>query len=312
MVATRSAEFISLAPRAASSFQAELDDAIRTLRRRAGAQPVVSVRLFTSRASDAATAAALAARSFRQAGMPVPAVSVIPGIGMPDVAQHLAIEAVISGASAASPAGLLFLAGAASAQPASVVNVLARVASTGGAERIGVLRVTCFYESPAHVPVIRDTLARAFPNASQTFVQIRAPGLAPTIECEAIGRLITEEADGLRTLNLPGAAASPYFSRATRVSTPRIAFVPMAHESNEAGLRRHFERWRTATASAGIRLDDVAMATNFWADTVGQSFVRRVRMEYFGKTIPAATGVVSEAIQHASGRGSIELVLGVR
>src|SRR6202034_4134083 len=70
-----------------------------------------------------------------------------------------------------------------------------------------------------------------------------------------------------------------------------------------------FERAEKAVEQLGGRLPDVVMYHNYWLTPSARDRNRAVRTDYFGQTVPAATGVFFAALASPKATEAIELVV---
>jgi hypothetical protein len=225
--------------------------------------------------------------------IPLPALSLLGVASLPDSGQLLQMESIVETPRVADPYGVVFLAGLASASGDHTMGGLARIARHAGVAPGNVLRVSCFCESLGQLGGARQAAADTFPRAELSLVHSYRQAVRPAVECEAVARVTDSAASGTRYLNFPGERASPYFSRAALVTTPRVLFSSTVAASYDAAAHpaAMLDSVRAAAERLGGSLHNVAMTGNYWMDTAARERARLVRDPYYGSTVPAATGV---------------------
>ncbi len=306
---TRKIEFHVSTPRTKGSLETQTRAAIQELLRKNPRASIVKLRAFASGPHALATVGHVIERVFKHEKRPLPALALVGVAGFPETGQRVQVESTATTVAAVNPDGLAFLAGLASPAGERTIEGLAKVAREAAVAPENVLRISCFYESSGQVTSAKTSIARLFPRAESSFVWSFAPPDKPAIECEAVARLSTPVETRIQYFNPPGQPASPNFSRAALVSARRLVFTGMAAGSeapDEIGAA--LERLHTAAESLGARLQDVAMAGNYWINAAARDRLREIRAKYYAGTVPAATGVFFTSLEQRATAG-LELVL---
>jgi enamine deaminase RidA (YjgF/YER057c/UK114 family) len=240
----------------------------------------------------------------------LPAISVVGVQSLPRSGQLVAMESIASRAVVVNPSGLAFLAGFALASGERTAGGLATVARTTGVSLANVTRVSCFYESTDQAEGAERAMRDTFPSAEVVVVQSYGSSARPAVECEAVGRL-SEPVPASEYVNLPGSPPSPNYSRAARVSAPRLVFTGtlQALGDSASDMRALMERARDVLSPLGAHLQDVVMADNFWLTAVARDALRLARNEAYGTTVPAATGVFMTSLASPRGTVALELIV---
>jgi enamine deaminase RidA (YjgF/YER057c/UK114 family) len=244
---------------------------------------------------------------------PLPALSLIGVTALPSPGELVAMESIAMGSKPVNPHGLAFLAGLAAATGDRTAGGLARVAREAGVSPERVMRVSCFYESPAQLDGVRRAMADTFPSAEALFVQSYGSADKPAVECEGVARLV-DSVEGTRYINLAGTTPSPNFSRAALVGASRIVFTGtlVAVGDSAADMQALMERVRAVIAPFGASIRDVAMAGNYWLTPVAREALRPARNDAYGSTVPAATGIFVTTLAPAEGTVALELAVPLR
>jgi len=292
-----------------AQIKAQLSEIVRLNR---GAR-IVKLRVFAVGDSALELARDAIARTFDKSGRARPVLSLLGAAGFPDSSQAVEIESTAAGGHAVNPHGVGFIAGVASPTGDRTIAGLARVANEAGIPSANVLRVSCFYERTDQIASARSAVASTFPNAEASFVNSYTLSATPAIECEAVARLADEPASAKQYFNRPTVPASPNYSHAALVATPRVVFSrgETADDATEPSMQAMLDRAKHAAAQYGASLSDVVMGDNYWLTAAARDTLRVVRPQYFGVTVPAATGVFFTSLSPASASVAIELVVAV-
>jgi enamine deaminase RidA (YjgF/YER057c/UK114 family) len=309
---TRSLEF-HVAPATAGSLDAQVRAALRELARRNRNAALVKLRVFAVGAAALDSSRLAIARALAHTNAPLPVLSLVGAAGFPDTTQLVEIESTAAGGHALNPQGVGFIAGVASPAGDRTVAGLARVAREAGIPSANVLRISCFYERADQVAPARAAIATAFPTAEASFVFSYAASSAPAIECEAVARLAAAPATPRQYFNLPGVPASPNYAHAALVATRTVVFADagMALDATDSSMHAMLERTKTAVARYGASLSSVVMGDNYWLTDAARDTLRLVRTQYFGGTVPAATGVFFTSLASEGASAALELVVAI-
>jgi enamine deaminase RidA (YjgF/YER057c/UK114 family) len=307
---TKSLEFHAARPARGSldeQISAELGELVRLNR---GAR-IVKLRVFAVGDSALERSRQAIARAFGKSGLARPVLSFVGVAGFPDSSQLVEIESTAAWGHAVNAHGVGFIAGVASPAGDRTIAGLARVASDAGIPNANVLRVSCFYERADQVETARSAIASTFRGAEASFVKSYALSTAPAIECEAVARLATTPASAKQYFNRPSVPASPSYSHAALVATRSVVFsrTETAASASDSDMHAMLDRAKNDVAQYGASLADVVMGDNYWLTGEARDTMRVVRSQYFGGTVPAATGVFFTSLSPASASAAIELVV---
>jgi enamine deaminase RidA (YjgF/YER057c/UK114 family) len=312
LAATRGLVFHS-APPGHGTLEAQVADGLRSLEIANAGARLVKLRVFARGAPALDSARSFIARRLSQKGVPLPAISLAGVAAFPDTSQRVQIESTAESDRPENPNGLGFLAGLASPTGERTIAGLGRVAQSGDLPFANITRVTCLYERPDQVASARAAVAASFPNADMTFVQsyVPTPPAIPAIECEAIGRLATRPSVDVEYFNLPGATASPNYSRGARVGAPSLIFASAGTvlDTSARSMEAALEQVKDGVVALGGRLSKVVAGDNYWTTDAARDGLRATRARYFGATVPAATGVFVTGLLPETAVASIELVV---
>ena len=303
-------EFHASTPSASGSLQTQARIALRMLLRNHQGAKIVKLRVFAL-GTELSAVEQIVSTTFTSKKRPLPVLSLIGVAGFPKPGQRLVVESVAVGKKRINPFGVAFLAGVQSPRGDQAISGLAQVARGSGIAMPNVTRVSCFYQSPEQAMAAKTAISDTFPAAESSFVLSVATDAKPVIECEGVARLPATIPEGIRYFNLPGTKTSPYFSRAALVSTPNLIFTgaEMALGDSEPAVREPFERAKKAVEQLGGKLPDVVMYRNYWLTSSARERNRAVRTDYFGQTVPAATGVFFTGLSSPRATEAIELVV---
>jgi enamine deaminase RidA (YjgF/YER057c/UK114 family) len=294
---------------------AQMRAALHELFQRSEGARIAKLRVFAGAQDDLSTVQQIVADTFRARKLPLPALSVLGVAAFPDQGQRVSLEAVAVAGRPLNQHGLAFLAGLATPAGDRTIGGLARVARAAGVPTSNVLRISCFYESPEQLALVKRAVADTFPRAEVSFVLAHVADAARLVECEAVARLATPASEAVSHFNVPGTQPSPNYSHATLVSAPRLVLTgaQMAMGDSPADLRSAFDSLKQAVETLGGKLSDVLMANNYFVKLSARDALRAVRPEYFGtENVPAATGVVFSGLPSPRAAAAIELVVVAR
>jgi enamine deaminase RidA (YjgF/YER057c/UK114 family) len=308
---TRQLEFHAARPSGTGSIEGQVKTELKELFSKSGSADILKLRVFAVGPDDLVTARRIIFDTFSATKRRLPVLSLVGVAALPEHGQRVAIESTALGKRRVNPFGLAFLAGFASPRGEQTVDGLARVARESGLAMPDVTRVSCFYQAPEQSEAARTAIAATFPTAESSFVLSVAAESNPVIECEAVARLNTSHSDDVRYFNLPGTKASPYFSRAALVSASKVILTgtETALGDSQQDARDPFDRAKRAVERLGGKLADVAMADNYWVTTAARDRNREVRGDYFGQTVPAASGVFFAGLSSSQATQAIEFVV---
>ncbi|MEO5799949.1 MAG: hypothetical protein ABIS00_10975 [Gemmatimonadales bacterium] len=243
-----------------------------------------------------------------------PVISLVGVAGFPDTAQRVAIEATISTNGTVNPYGLGFLAGVASPAGDRTIAGLARITREMTIPDSNVLRISCFYEQADQADSARAAISSTFPKAEALYVFSFAKSVKPLIECEAMARLANAPAQPVQYFNRAGITASPNYSQAAFVATPKVIFVASqeAGEPTDSAFTAVFEWMQAAVTPLGASLADIVLGDYYWLTPEARDISRTVRVRYSGGTVPAATGVFFAGLASGSTGAGIDVVVAVR
>jgi enamine deaminase RidA (YjgF/YER057c/UK114 family) len=310
---TRRLEFHGASSSSTGTLERQIAAALEELFLKGNGATVLKLRVFAVGPEDLVAARQIIHNTFAMAKRPLPVLSLVGVAALPEQGQRVEIESVALGKNSLNPFGLAFLAGFASPRGGQTIDGLARVARESGLVMQDVTRVSCFYQSPEQVGAARTAIAGTFPAAESSFVLSVVADVNPVIECEAVARLNTPHSEEVRYFNLPGTTASPYFSRAVLVSAVRVIFTgaEMALGDSQQEARAPFDRAKKAVERLGGKMSDVVMGDHYWVTTSARDRNREVRGDYFGQTVPAASGVFFASLASAQATQAIEFVVAV-
>ena len=310
---TRKLEFHVSLPAGGGSLQTQTNAALKELLRKSRHAAILKLRVFAVGSDDLMAVRQIVGQTFKSRKKPLPVLSLVGVASFPEPGQRVEIESIAMGRKQVNSNGVEFLAGFASPSGDQTISGLARVARESGVTMLDVLRVSCFYESSTQVAAAKAAVAVTFPAAESSFILSYAADGKPVIECEAVARLSATIPEGVRYFNLPGSKPSPYFSRAALVSLPKLIFTDteMAIGDSAAEIRDSYDRTKEAVEPLGGRLPDVVMGHNYWLTPAARDRHREVRPDYFGQTVPAATGVFFAGLASPKATAAIELVVAV-
>ncbi len=307
---TQKLEFHVSTPSVKGSLHAQVGGALDELLRKNRGAVIVKLRVFASQ-SDLVVASDDIAKWFIAKKRQLPVVVLLGVAGFPEQGQLVEIESTASGTERVNREGLAFLAGLASPTGERTIAGLARVSKESGVAPEHVLRISCFYESLDMVAGARTAIAATFPAAEASFVHSFAAAPNPLIECEAVARMTTASAERIRYFNFANSPPSPNFSRAALVTAPRLAFLEMQDASGESDtdLQPLFDRLKAAAERVGAPFPDTVMSGNYWVTGAARDRLREVRGKYYGKTVPAATGVFFAGLKTKTSTAGLELTI---
>jgi enamine deaminase RidA (YjgF/YER057c/UK114 family) len=308
---TRQLEFHVADPSSSGTLEHQIRAALEDLFSKSPRAVILKLRVFAIGPEDLATARLTIRNAFTTARRPLPVLSLVGVAALPEHGQRVVVESVTLGKRALNPFGLELLAGFASPRAEQTIDGLARVALESGVLMQDVMRVSCFYQSPEQADAARLAIAATFPAVESSFVLSIVSESKPTIECEAVARLNAPSSEDVRYFNLPGTEASPYFSRATRVSASKLIFTgtEMALGDSQQDAREPFERLKSAVERLGGKLADIVMSDNYWLTIAARDRNREVRGDFLGQTVPAASGVFFASLASSRATQAIEFVV---
>jgi enamine deaminase RidA (YjgF/YER057c/UK114 family) len=310
---TQKLEFHVSTPLSNGSLQTQTRAALQELIRKNHGATIIKLRAFAIGADNLTAIQAVIHKTLKDQKLPLPVLALVGVAGFPDAGQQVEIESTANSIESRNPDGVAFLAGLAAPAGDRTIDGLARVAREGGISADNILRISCFYESADQVDSAKKSIAKAFPSAESSFVFSYASAAKPLMECEGVARMTGQSANGVRYFNFFGEQASPNFSRAALVRTRRLVFTgtPVATGDSEADLHKLLEQLKSAIEAFGAKLPDVIMSDNYWLSASARDQLRTVRAQYYGKTVPAATGVFFTGLSSKNATAALELVVAV-
>jgi enamine deaminase RidA (YjgF/YER057c/UK114 family) len=261
-------------------------------------QPVVQLRAFGAGTGDMRRIQSVVSEEFTDRHLPVPVLSVIQVGALPLEGAQVQIEATWQQRKNVNPQGLAFLAGPAVTSEQRLPKLaglagqaLASLRKTADAAGAGsVLRLTCLLSSLDDAGDIRAAAARAFPGAQMLFAQPQRWVNGSSVECEAVARLKTPPAGGLRYLRPAEPGAAPDGTRAVMVKTPELVFAgsQLAFNYTESDARLAFQRLDRSLEAAGTSLKRALMFNMYPLSPLLADLVRKVRFDYLDREHPPA------------------------
>ena len=266
---------------------AQVREALKSLTRETGNNPVLKIRAFVAGSGDLRRVRDLVSEVFDERHLPLPALSLIQSGGLPLEGTQVVLEAIAQGKKEVNPEGLVFFSApvATSDNPLDPVEPLAAnslerlkaALKTAGSKPSDVVRLTCFLSSLDNIAATRKLVEADFGRATLNYVQTqRAPSRA-LAACEAVAKLTWKT--GQRVLMQPE-TGEPL---AALVSAPRVVLTgtQVSFGYQEANSRLAFERMKKALEAVGVSGQDVAFAHFYPLAELLASQVRKIRPEFF-------------------------------
>jgi enamine deaminase RidA (YjgF/YER057c/UK114 family) len=266
---------------------AQVRDALKTLTRETGGNPVLKIRAFVAGSGDLRRVRDLVSEVFTDRKLPLPALSLIRSGGLPLEGAQVVLEAIAAGKKEVNPHGLVFLSApvVTSDNPLDPVAPLAAQSldrlklalKTAGSEPGDVVRVTCFLSSLENLVAIRKLVEAGYPRAALNYVQTQRSPARALGACEAVARLTQDT--GTRVSFQPE-AGEPL---AALVGAQHVVLsgTQVSYGYQESNSRLAFERLQKVLEANGVSGRDVAFAHYYpLADPLAAQ-VRKLRTEFF-------------------------------
>ncbi len=253
----------------------QVRDALRALLRLPGNPMIVKLRAFAAGSGDVRRIQTIVSETFTEKRLPLPALTVVQGGGLPLTGAQVVIESVGVARKAVNPNGLAFLPGQAefSETPLGPVARLAEASmatlrrdlAAAGLGSQDVVRMTCFLGALEDAGAVRQLAGMTFPDAALNLVQLQRAPSRGYAQCEAVARLRSPLGEPLRRLSAPPAPGSAGVERprAVLVGAARVALTgaQLAFGYQESDARLAFERLDKALDQAGGASMNAAAAT---------------------------------------------------
>src|SRR5450432_4671193 len=178
---------------------AQIREALKTLLRETGGNPVLKIRAFVAGSGDLRRVRDLVSEVFTANRQPLPVLSLIRAGGLPLEGAQVVLEAIAVGRKDVSPNGLVFLSApsAVSDNPmdpvaplaAQSIDNLRQAVKTAGSDAADVVRATCFLSSLENLAATRKLMEAEFPRAALNYVQTQRSHVQAVAACEAVARL---------------------------------------------------------------------------------------------------------------------------
>jgi enamine deaminase RidA (YjgF/YER057c/UK114 family) len=262
-------------------------DALKTLTRETGGDPVLKIRAFVAGSGDLRRVRDLVSETFTERHLPLPALSLIQSGGLPLEGAQVVLEAIAAGKKEVNPQGLVFLSApvAASENPldpvaplvAQSLDRLKRAIQTAGSESSDVLRVTCFLSSLENLAATRKQVEAEYPRAALNYVQTQRLPTHALAACEAVARL---RRDTGKRVSFQPEEGEPL---AALVAAQHVVLTgtQVSYGYQEANSRLAFERLQKVLEGAGVSGRDVAFAHYYPLADILATQVRKLRSEFF-------------------------------
>jgi enamine deaminase RidA (YjgF/YER057c/UK114 family) len=266
---------------------AQVRDALKTLTRETGGDPVLKIRAFVAGSGDLRRVRDLVSETFTERRLPLPVLSLIQSGGLPLEGAQVVLEAIAAGKKEVSPQGLVFLSApvAASESPLDPVaplvvqslDRLKRAIQTAGSESSDVLRVTCFLSSLENLAATRKLVEAEYPRAALNYVQTQRSPTHALAACEAVARL---RRDTGKRVSFQPEEGEPL---AALVAAQHVVLTgtQVSYGYQEANSRLAFERLQKVLEGAGVSGRDVAFAHYYPLADILATQVRKLRSEFF-------------------------------
>jgi enamine deaminase RidA (YjgF/YER057c/UK114 family) len=269
----------------------QIRDALKSLERQAGGNPVLQIRAFVAGSGDLRRVRELVSETFTERRQPLPVLSLIQAGGLPLDGAQVVLEAIAAGKKDLHAGGLAFIPAQAafSASPLDPVAPLVeqslmrlrQAVRAAGAEASDVLRVTCFLSSLENVAAAHQLVEAAYARAALNYMQAQRAPMRGMAACEAVA--------GLRGTP-PGTGDPP----AAVVTAPHVVLtgtqVSFGYEESDGRLA--FERLGKALETAGANLHDVAFAHFYPVSQKIEGQIQTMRPAFFDAAHPPAASVV--------------------
>ncbi|MDX2180871.1 MAG: hypothetical protein SFV18_14840 [Bryobacteraceae bacterium] len=284
-------------------------DALRALMRNPRGAQIVKLRAFVAGSGDLRRIQSIVSEEFSQKKLPLPALSVVQVGGLPLEGAQVILEAAVHEKRAANPHGIAIFSGqqvVAQPQPAnplapvaplvekSVAN-LKIAADAAGVEPAAMLHVTCLVSSLADFTEFSPMVARAYPAAAISIVQLQRAPFQSVVECEGTGRLSAAPASRVQLLNPPGLPSSPNYSQVASTNAPRIVTtgLQLAFGAQEPDAKLAFDRVGRVLDLAKVSWKDVFFAKHYPVSQSALERVRSTRFQYFDRSRPPGSTMIA-------------------
>lgn len=298
-------------------------DALKAIRSAARGSQIVKLRAFVAGTGDLRRIGSIVGETLGEAHQPIPAVSVILVGALPLPGAQVQLEATALDKKTVNPNGVGFFSGqlvrATAEQPRPLIEVaqesmanLEKALTAGGASAENVLRTTCLVS--VLEPEVAALVARKFPRAASTVVQLERATGPSLVECEAVARLDQAPAQPVEFLNPEGLPKSPNYTQVTRVRGGKLVFTTtqQAFGSEPADFRLALQRLGKMLEGQQASLGQVVMAHGYALSNKAMEGYRGVRMEFYDKAHPpASTLLVFEGLTSSEAKFGLDVIAAV-
>jgi len=253
-------------------------DALKALLASSRGSQFIKIRAYVAGTGDLRRVQSIVSEVFSDRKMQLPVLNVVQVGSLPLEGAQVLIEATLQGKKPVNPSGVLFAA-VEGETPRQALDQLAAAASQAGSPAQDLLRLTCSVTDGSMLQQTRDLAASMFPRSILVILQAQRLPAQPATACDAVARLASPVAAGVR-----------FYPNAVAVSAPRLVFAgsQLAFRYQESDARLAFQRLEKTLQSAGSSLKRTIFLNIYPLSPQLSDLVRKVRPDFLDTNHPPA------------------------